>query len=44
MGEGENFKSFSGKTSNEIGDGGTPDSESSLNGCVFPVLWKDGNP
>lgn len=41
MGEGENFKSLSGKTSNEIGDGGTPDPESSLNGCVFPVLWED---
>jgi len=44
MGEGENVKSFLGKTHNEIGDGGTPDPESSLNGCVFPVLsggWKE---
>lgn len=35
MWEGENFKSLSGKTCNEIGDGGTPDPESALNGSVF---------
>lgn len=43
MGEGENFKSLSEKTCNEIGDGGTLDPESSLNGCVFPSAlgrWK----
>lgn len=43
MWEGENFKSLSGKTCSEIGDGGTPDPESSLNGCAFPGLgeyWK----
>lgn len=44
MWEGENFKSLSGKTCSEIGDGGTQDSESSLNGCVFPVLWVDWKP
>lgn len=43
MWQAENFKSLSGETCNEIGDGGTPDSESSLNRYVFPVHWGDWN-